>query len=116
MEGRGSIPQRIGEQLYFTFAAMAVASAIAVPLGWLIGHTGRGRDIAVAITGAARALPSFGLLFLFVMIAGVLLREPSARAHKHTVALSLTSKCFTDKHNAVTDEQGGAELLALEEQ
>jgi len=47
-EGRGSIPQRIGEQLYFTFAAMAVASAIAVPLGWLIGHTGRGRDIAVA--------------------------------------------------------------------
>ncbi|MER3387180.1 MAG: ABC transporter permease subunit [Microcella pacifica] len=76
-EGRGSIPQRIGEQLYFTFAAMAVASAIAVPLGWLIGHTGRGRDIAVAITGAARALPSFGLLFLFVMIAGVLNREPS---------------------------------------
>ena len=76
-EGRNSIPQFIGEHLWYTALAMILASAIAIPLGWYIGHTGRGRDIAVATTGAARALPSFGLLFLFVMIGGVANRDSS---------------------------------------
>ncbi|MFP5290333.1 MAG: ABC transporter permease [Actinomycetes bacterium] len=76
-QGSTSIPVRIGEHLLYTVLAVLVASIIAIPLGWLIGHTGKGREIAVAISGAARALPSFGLLFLFVMLAGVLLRGPS---------------------------------------
>lgn len=76
--GSGSIPLRIGEHLFYTVLAVVGAALIAIPLGWLIGHTGRGREIAVGISGAARALPSFGLLFLFVMIGGVLLRGPSA--------------------------------------
>lgn len=76
-QGSASIPVRIGEHLLYTVLAVLVASIIAIPLGWLIGHTGKGREIAVAISGAARALPSFGLLFLFVMLAGVLLRGPS---------------------------------------
>ncbi len=38
----------------------------------LIGHTGRGREVAVAISGAARAIPSFGLLILLVLLFGVL--------------------------------------------
>lgn len=77
-EGNGSITVRLGEHLWFTAISILVASMIAIPLGWLIGHTGRGRDIAVAITGAARALPSFGLLFLFVLVAGISNREPSS--------------------------------------
>src|SRR5690606_37758024 len=48
-----------------------------VPLGWLIGHTGRGREIAVAVSGAARAVPSFGLMVLLVLLFGVL-RIPEA--------------------------------------
>lgn len=76
-EGAGSIPVRIGEHLFYTVLAMAAAALIAVPLGWLIGHTGRGRELAVSISGAARALPTFGLLYLFVMLAGVTLRGPS---------------------------------------
>lgn len=79
-EGSGSIPQRIAEHLRYTVIAVVIASAIAVPLGWWIGHTGRGRELVVGLTGAARALPSFGLLFLFVMVAGVLQREPAAVA------------------------------------
>lgn len=77
-DGNGSIPVRLGEHLWFTAVSVVVASAIAIPLGWAIGHTGRGRDVAVAITGAARALPSFGLLFLFVLLAGISNREPSS--------------------------------------
>jgi osmoprotectant transport system permease protein len=76
-EGRNSIPQLLGDHLWYTALAMFFASAVAIPLGWYIGHTGRGRDIAVALTGAARALPSFGLLFLFVMIGGVANRDAS---------------------------------------
>lgn len=77
-QGSGSIPQRIAEHLGYTAAAMILAMVIAVPLGWWIGHTGRGKEFVVGLTGAARALPSFGLLFLFVMLVGVLLREPAA--------------------------------------
>lgn len=76
-QGSGSIPVRIGEHLVYTGLAMVAAALIAIPLGWLIGHTGRGRELAVGISGAARALPTFGLLFLFVMLVGVTLRGPS---------------------------------------
>lgn len=76
-QGSGSIPVRIGEHLFYTGLAMVAAALIAIPLGWLIGHTGRGRELAVGISGAARALPTFGLLFLFVMLVGVTLRGPS---------------------------------------
>lgn len=76
-QGSGSIPVRIGEHLFYTALAMVAAALIAIPLGWLIGHTGRGRELAVGISGAARALPTFGLLFLFVMLVGVTLRGPS---------------------------------------
>ena len=54
------------------FAGIIVAALIAVPLGYLIGHTGRGREIAVAISGAARALPSFGLILLLVLVIATL--------------------------------------------
>ena len=77
-QGSGSIPQRIGEHLFYVVIASAAAAVVAVPVGWAIGHTGKGREVAVAISGAARALPSFGLLFLFVMLVGVLLRGPAA--------------------------------------
>jgi len=77
-QGSGSIPQRIAEHLGYTAVAMLVALIIAVPLGWWIGHTGRGKELVVGLTGAARALPSFGLIFLFVMLVGVLHREAAS--------------------------------------
>lgn len=76
-QGPGSIPVRIGEHLFYTGLAVLAAAIIAIPIGWLIGHTGRGRELAVGISGAARALPTFGLLYLFVMLVGVTLRGPS---------------------------------------
>jgi osmoprotectant transport system permease protein len=70
-EGAGSLPARIGEHLFFTFVAVLIAAVIAIPIGYLIGHTGKGRELAVAISGAARALPSFGLILLLVLLIGV---------------------------------------------
>ncbi|MCR2762345.1 ABC transporter permease subunit [Microbacterium sp. zg.B48] len=72
--GRGlaPIPVALAQQLFYTFLSVLIAAAIAIPLGWLIGHTGKGRDVAVALSGAARAIPSFGLLVLLVLLIGVL--------------------------------------------
>jgi len=70
--GTSSIPTRLGEHLTYTVVPFAIACAIAIPLGYLIGHTGKGRQFAIALSGAVRALPSFGLILLLVLLIGVL--------------------------------------------
>lgn len=74
----GSIPQRIAEHLWFTAVAVGSAALIAVPLGYFIGHTGKGRIWVVGSAGAARALPTFGLLLYLVLVMGVSQRTPAA--------------------------------------
>lgn len=69
--GASSLQVRIGEHLYYTFVSVVVAAAIAIPLGYFIGHTGKGRELAIGVSGAARALPSFGLILLLVLLIGV---------------------------------------------
>jgi len=71
------IPLAFAQQLAYTVVAVVIAAAVATPIGWWIGHTGRGREVAVAISGAARAIPSFGLLILLTLLLGVL-RKPEA--------------------------------------
>jgi osmoprotectant transport system permease protein len=68
----------IVQQLLYTVVSVVVAGLIAIPVGWYIGHTGRGREVAVAISGAARAIPSFGLLLLLVLVMGVLHKPEAA--------------------------------------
>lgn len=66
----------LAQHLGYTVAAVALASLVAVPLGWFVGHTGRGRDLVVGSAGAARALPSLGLVTLLALGLGVGLRAP----------------------------------------
>ncbi len=82
--GDGSIPQRVSEHLGYTAIAVAIATVIAIPLGYFIGHTGRGKIWVVGTAGAARALPTFGLLLYLVLVLGV-----SQRAIAATLALIL---------------------------
>ena len=58
---------RLLEHFGFTMLALLIATAIAMPLGYAIGHTGKGREVAVALSGAARALPSLGLLTILAL-------------------------------------------------
>ena len=71
LTGSAPLPTTILEHLYYTFISVLIAAVIAIPLGLLIGHTGRGRELAVGISGAARAVPSFGLILLLVLLIGV---------------------------------------------
>ena len=68
--GYDGILARLWEHVWYSGVALLVAAAIAVPLGLWVGHTGRGRFLAVNLTGALRAVPSLGLLFASLMLLG----------------------------------------------
>ncbi|MCU1520260.1 MAG: transporter permease, partial [Arthrobacter sp.] len=74
--GSAGIPARLAEHLQYTGLVMLIATAIAVPVGLFVGHTGRGRVAIVALAGALRALPTLGLLTLLVLLAGIGLMPP----------------------------------------
>lgn len=66
--GDNGIWDRILEHLTFTGLAMLCAMVIAIPLGVLIGHTGRGEFLVIGLSNAARAIPTLGLLVLVVTL------------------------------------------------
>ncbi|MEU4577136.1 ABC transporter permease [Nonomuraea sp. ATR24] len=68
--GFDGIPVRLLEHLEFSALALALAMLVAVPIGLLIGHTGRGGVLVVVSANLARALPTLGLLVLFVLLLG----------------------------------------------
>ncbi len=69
--GSGGIGIRILEHLWYTLLAIVLAAVIALPAGLFIGHTGKGRSIAIGLTGALRALPSLGLLTYLAVTMGL---------------------------------------------
>ncbi|CAL9420848.1 Carnitine transport permease protein OpuCB [Streptomyces sp. enrichment culture] len=68
--GYDGIPQRLLEHIQYSVLALALAAAIGLPVGLITGHTGRGGNALAFIATAARALPSFGLLVLIVIVMG----------------------------------------------
>lgn len=66
----GLITTLLLQHLFYTFAAVIIAAVIAIPLGILIGHTGRGSFFVIGVSNAARAIPSLGLLVLAVLALG----------------------------------------------
>ncbi len=68
--GEDGIPARLLEHLVYSSVAVLIAAVVAIPLGLFIGHTGRGRFVVVNLAGAARAIPSLGLLFIAVLFLG----------------------------------------------
>jgi osmoprotectant transport system permease protein len=68
--GAGKVLDLLLEHLFYTAGAVLLAAVVAIPLGLLIGHTGRGAFLVIGLSNAARAIPSLGLLFLAVMLLG----------------------------------------------
>lgn len=68
--GPDGIPARLLEHLQYSALALALAVLVAVPLGLLIGHTGRGGLLVVVSANLARAMPTLGVLVLFVLLLG----------------------------------------------
>jgi osmoprotectant transport system permease protein len=65
--GPTGIPAQVLSHLWYSGLSLLVAALIAIPAGLAVGHTGRGRFLVVGLAGAARAIPSLGLLYLMVL-------------------------------------------------
>lgn len=75
-EGPDGIGARLVFHIVFSLAVVAGSIVIALPIGVVIGHTGRGREPAVVVSGALRALPTLGLLTLLALWLGLVIGAP----------------------------------------
>ncbi|MCX4666741.1 ABC transporter permease [Streptomyces sp. NBC_01381] len=69
--GPDGIGHRLAEHLQYSLLATLIAAAIALPLGLLIGHTGRGAFLAINLSSFGRALPTVGLVVLVFLASGL---------------------------------------------
>ncbi|MBY5162824.1 ABC transporter permease [Salsipaludibacter albus] len=63
------IPYRLVEHLWTTAVAMVIAAVLALPPAMWLAHERRGEAIAGALVNIGRAIPSFGLIVVFVLFA-----------------------------------------------
>lgn len=114
--GGSRIPAAIAEHVGYTVGAVAIACAVAVPLGWWIGHTGKGKDLIVAISGAGRAIPSFGLLVLLVLVIGVTQKPLAAfLTYALLAAAPVLSGAYAGVANAPTDVVDASRAMGMTE-
>jgi len=85
--GDGGLLARTGEHLWIAFLALLAAVLVAVPLSLWLGHIGRGGVLAVNAGNAARAVPSYAVLVIFVLLPDPL----GANTFSFVLALALFS-------------------------
>ena len=67
--GSDGIPNRLLEHIQVSGLALLIAATIALPIGVVLGHSGRGGFFAINVAGFGRALPSFALLALALPVS-----------------------------------------------
>jgi osmoprotectant transport system permease protein len=67
----GFLATKALEQLALSGAALAIALAVALPLGVALGHLHRGSNIAIAASIVGRGLPSLVLIAAFLTVLGI---------------------------------------------
>ncbi|MFF2326794.1 MULTISPECIES: ABC transporter permease [unclassified Streptomyces] len=65
--GESGAAHRLGEHLYVSGVALALACAVALPIALYLGHIGKGGALAVNISNVGRAIPVFAVLALFMV-------------------------------------------------
>jgi osmoprotectant transport system permease protein len=66
--GRDGIPVRLVEHLVLSIIPLALALAVALPIGLYVGHTGRGSQLAVNLSNIGRAVPTLAILIIAFML------------------------------------------------
>jgi osmoprotectant transport system permease protein len=62
------IPEALVNHLLLTGVSLGITIVIALPLGLYIGHTGKGRTIAIVASNVVRAFPSLGMIAIFFIL------------------------------------------------
>lgn len=69
--GPVGLAARILEHLEYTALAVAASALIAIPVGMIIGHTGRGALLVVGAVNGLRSLPTLGVLLFGTLVFGL---------------------------------------------
>jgi osmoprotectant transport system permease protein len=64
--GHGGMLDLLLQQLLLSFAALALAMLVGLPVALWLGHLGRGGFLAINISNIGRAVPTFALLAILV--------------------------------------------------
>lgn len=64
--GPNGVPARLAQHVGISLGSIAIAAAIALPLGLYIGHTRRGQALAVNLANVGRAIPSLAAIAIAV--------------------------------------------------
>lgn len=59
---------RIREHVIYTAIILVIATAIALPIGLVVGHTGRGVVLIVGLANGLRAIPTLGFVILMFLL------------------------------------------------
>lgn len=96
--GSDGILERVGRQVELSAVVVAVAGAVGVGLGFLLGHLGRGSFLAVNSANAARAVPSLALLTLLAMVSFPGLRDGGSLTAGITLAALAVPPILTNAY------------------
>jgi osmoprotectant transport system permease protein len=69
--GPVGLAARILEHLEYTVLAVGASALIAIPIGLIIGHTGRGTLLVVGAVNGLRSLPTLGVLLFGTLLFGL---------------------------------------------
>ncbi len=93
-EGARGIPARLLEHIMISGIAIAAATAIGLPIGLYIGHTGRGANAAINLANIGRAVPSYAVLVMVLPVslglAPVLGYSPSVGLNFFPIFIAMT--------------------------
>jgi osmoprotectant transport system permease protein len=67
-QGPTGIPQRLLEHVGVSAAALGIACLLAIPVGLWLGHVHRGGALAVGVSNIGRAVPTFAVLVVLVLM------------------------------------------------
>ncbi len=67
-QDQGGIPNRLIEHLTISLLAVAFSSAIALPLGFYIGHTGKLQLLGINLANIGRAVPSYAVMVMLMPV------------------------------------------------
>ena len=68
--GQHGLLASLREHVVYTVIAVLIAMIIAIPLGLILGHTGRGSFAVAGLANGFRAVPAFGfMILLYVLVS-----------------------------------------------
>jgi osmoprotectant transport system permease protein len=70
-QGANGIPALLWATVKITAEAVLIALVLALPIGLVLGHTGRGGFLAINLTNVGRALPAIAVLVIGVQLLGI---------------------------------------------